>query len=152
LHFKKADKIKNKQWGNPNINIGRFHMKNNIHKHKKYTLRINKQGNDNIQLYLTHRATDMRSELQTFTKIVLDILNQYFDPMSSVYLGKYKFPDQNHPCVAILDKVMAQTRTVLRNTRKKAYSSIPLRSTAKTPLSYKNMASVSGIESQSNRK
>jgi hypothetical protein len=152
LHFKKADKIKNSQWGNRNINIGRFHMKNNIHIHKKYTLRINKQGTDKIQIYLSHRAVDVRTELHLFTKYVIDILNIYFDPESNDYLGKYKFPNQVHPCVAILDKAMTRSKTPLRNTRKKSYTSIPIRSTSIPSLSYKNVISVSGMDTPSNER
>jgi hypothetical protein len=144
LHFKKADKIRNSQWGNPNINIGRFHLKNNMYKNKKYTLRINKQNNDKIQIYLTHRIKDIRPELQEFTKTVLDKLNMYFNPGSSEYLGYYKFPNQKHPCMANLDRVFMHSRTPLRNTRKKGYSSTPLR-TNPSSLSYKIVSTVAEL-------
>jgi hypothetical protein len=149
LHFKKADKINNMKWGNPNINIGRFHLKNNVLKNKKYTMRINKQGNDKIQMYLTHRATNIRPELKVFTDAVLDILNMYLDPLSNEYLGHYKFPNQIHPCIAILDKEMIRTKTQLRNTRKKAYSALPSHTPRVLSASYKNILSPSGIQTPS---
>lgn len=144
LHFKKSDKIENIKWGNSNINIGRFHLKNNIYKNKKYTLRVNKYNNDKIQLYLTHRTADIRPELEVFTAAVLDTLNTYFNPSSNDYLGHYKFPNQVHPCVATLDKIFMHSKTPLRNTRKRGYSVIPLKtktSSLSSTRSYKNVSS-----------
>jgi hypothetical protein len=121
LHFKRPDKIKNTNWGNSNINIGRFHVKNNRYINNKYTLRINKINN-NIQLSITKYTSNIRSELKPFVDTTLEILNSYFYSESDNYLGVYKISKLTHPCLTIIEKCMKHTKSQLRHTRKANHS------------------------------
>jgi hypothetical protein len=98
---------------------GRFHAKNNINRNLKYTLRFNKV-NDTLKISLD-KVVKIRKEFEECLTVALDILNEYFNHNSELYLGNRltRFKDEETTCFKLIENsVRHNPKTRLKNTRK----------------------------------
>jgi hypothetical protein len=101
---------------------GRIHVRNS--KNNPYTLRFNKDTNDELIISLTKYSDTMSSSLKKAVNKTLILINLYFNEKSPYWLGNPSFKDIWHPCFYVICNSMKRARKNIRNTRKtqKSYS------------------------------
>jgi hypothetical protein len=98
---------------------GRFHGQNTRRK-IKYSLRVNKKGEDSIVFSLINRVSYIQSDFDTCVKATFTILNSYFDTSSPNWLGYPNFKNAKpHECYSTILNIMAKRKKPIGNTRKR---------------------------------
>jgi hypothetical protein len=117
------DKL-NKQLNYYSLQKGRFHVVNNRNRNRYYTLKINRTNDNSIIMYVKSNLT-MKDNLSECTTVTLNILNDYFNPNSNLYLQYRltKYGNKNHICIdKIYERVNKKGKSYLSNTRSKSKS------------------------------
>jgi hypothetical protein len=133
FHF---DKKRNNKY--KNVEDGRFHAKNNRNNTRKYALRIQKNSNNS---FITMRLSDYaKGVLPDFKQCIdksLEVLNEYFNPKTAVYLGIHNpdIPLHVHACLSRITKVFKSNSGSLQQTRKNPLSVYTILSTQRPPSS-----------------
>lgn len=102
---------------------GRLHIKNNQNKQFRYVLDVQKQiqpqQNNYLQLSI-NKSQALNKELERCVTITQTILNNYFNPNHSSYLGHHltQFSTTKHECLFPITSSMNKAKIPMRNTRK----------------------------------
>jgi hypothetical protein len=114
---------------------GRLHAQNTRRK-IKYSLRVNKKGEDSIVFSLINRVSYIKADFETCVKDTFTILDSYFDESLPNWLGNPKFENiKPHKCYSIIMNIMEKHKKPIGNTRKRRNQYSISESTTQMPLS-----------------
>jgi hypothetical protein len=114
----------NKNMKQHSLEKGRFHVINNRNRNRYYTLKINKTNDNSIIMYVKSNLT-MKDNLSECTTVTLNILNDYFNPKSNLYLKYHltNYANKDHLCIdKIYERVDKKGKSYLSSTRSKSKS------------------------------
>jgi hypothetical protein len=119
-----------------NSATGRFHAKNNRNNTRKYIFRVSTNSNKTlITMRLSDYAKGVPSDLKICIDKSLEILNEYFNPKSTLYLGIHNpnVPLSKHTCLTRIANVFRSNSGSLQKTRKNPSSVYTSLSTQSPP-------------------
>jgi hypothetical protein len=114
----------NKNMKQHSLEKGRFHVVNNRNRNRYYTLKINRTNDNSIIMYVKSNLT-MKNNLSECTTVTLNILNEYFNPKSNLYLKHHitKYANKDHICIDnIYNRIYKIGKNYLSSTRSKSKS------------------------------
>jgi hypothetical protein len=124
FHF---DKKRNKLYTRKNGN-SRFHAKNNRNKTSSLIRVTTNSEKSFITLSLSKYSGTMKPDLKKCVDTSLDVLNLYFKPGTSYYLGIHNpnIPLRNHSCLSRIIDTLTVNKGSLQPTRKQSLKTYPL--------------------------
>jgi hypothetical protein len=84
--------------------IGRFHAVNELPPYEKYIFKLN--TNDNKPFFSYHKGKRIKTELKNILDISINVLNDYFNPASSISLNIQPTGNYIHKCSGIVSKTI----------------------------------------------
>lgn len=98
-----------------NSTAGRFHVKNNM-RNIYYTLRVNKNTRASKIILSVPQQRFANPELEIASNITIQLLNEYLEPSSELFLGTKLTSDNigEHVCAGIICNQISNTRSRIR--------------------------------------